>query len=65
MRDSLDSGMLGSVGTCGSTRARDFVERHRIAFARNQIEIRRSEDYPAEKYHQSIEETLRRLALPS
>lgn len=46
-----------------SSRARDLVERHRIAFARNQIKIPSPEDYPGEKYLQAFEETLRRLAL--
>jgi hypothetical protein len=45
-----------------STRARDLVDRHRIAFARNQIKISHPEDYPDEKYLQAFEETLRRLA---
>jgi len=45
-----------------SSRARDLVERHRSAFARNQIMIPSPEDYPGEKYLQAFEETLRRLA---
>jgi hypothetical protein len=45
-----------------SSRARDLVERHRIAFARNQIKIPSPEDYPGETYLQAFEETLRRLA---
>ncbi len=45
-----------------SSRARDLVERHRIAFARNQIEIPSPGDYPGEMYLQAFEETLRRLA---
>jgi hypothetical protein len=46
-----------------SSRARDLVERYRVAFARNQIEIPRPEDYPGETYLQAFEETLKRLAL--
>lgn len=45
-----------------SSRARDLVERHGIAFARNQIKIPSPGDYPGEKYLQAFEETLRRLA---
>jgi len=46
-----------------SSRARDLVEQHRVAFVRNQIEIPRPEDYPGETYLQAFEETLKRLAL--
>lgn len=45
-----------------STHARDLVERHQIAFARNQIKIPHPEDYPGETYLQAFEETLRTLA---
>lgn len=45
-----------------SSRARDLVERHRIAFARNQIKIPSPGDYPGEEYVRAFEETLRRLA---
>lgn len=45
-----------------SSRARDLVERHGIAFARNQIRIPSPGDYPGEEYLRVFEETLRRLA---
>jgi len=48
--------------TQGVHSARDLVERHRIAFARNQIKVPRPEDYPDEKYLQAFEGMLRRLA---
>jgi hypothetical protein len=38
------------------------VERHRIAFARNQVKVPHPEDYPGEEYLHAVEETLRRLA---
>lgn len=46
-----------------SSQARDLVGRHRVVFARNQIKIPSSEDFPGERYLDAFEETLGRLAL--
>jgi len=45
-----------------SSQARDLMERHRIAFTRNQISIPYPDDYSGEAYIQGFEKTLTTLA---
>jgi hypothetical protein len=45
-----------------SSRARDLMERHRIAFTRNQISIPYPDDYAGEAYIEAFEKTLSTLA---
>ena len=55
-------GALPKISTyAASLRARDLVERHRSAFARNQIKIPPPEDCPGERYLEASAESLRRL----
>jgi len=46
-----------------SSQARDLMERHRLAFTRNQLVIPNPEDYPGEQYLEPFEETLDKVAL--
>ena len=45
-----------------SSRARDLMERHRIAFTRNQISIPYPDDYAGEAYIEVFKKTLSTLA---